>query len=99
MITHVAIRATDGKLYILPSPNRHHNILWTYGPQLTGPERVAFRDGEQGFMIDGEEFVSRKPAKLYALKTGQYLSLPQYEARHGVPRAYTGSDLFSEDLW
>lgn len=99
MITHVAIRATDGKLYILSPPNRHHNILWTYGPQLTGPDRVAFRGGEQGFMIDGEEFVRRKPAKLHALATGQFMGPEEYESRHGAPRNYNGPDLFSEDLW
>jgi hypothetical protein len=99
MITHVAVLATDGTLYSLPAPNRHHNVLHTFGPRLEGPAKVALRGGEQGFLVDGVTFLGRKEAKLYALETGQYMGQLQYADKHGVMRAYSGPDLFSEDLW
>jgi hypothetical protein len=87
MITHVAIRF-QGKVWSLPAPNRHHDVIllaW----QQTGVKYVDARDDDQGFLIDGETFVRRKPALRIARKAGQLKP-----GREG-----TNGKLYSEDVW
>lgn len=87
MITHVAIRFQD-KIYSLPPPNRHHNVIWLIARE-TGVKTVNARDDDQGFLIDGETFVRRRPALLIAKENDQLLP----------GRSGTYGRLYSEDVW
>jgi hypothetical protein len=64
MITHVAI-LFRGEVYSLPAPNRHHNVI-RHIVETTG---VKYVGGSQGFLIDGETYVGRKPALRHARLT------------------------------
>jgi hypothetical protein len=88
MITHVAIRF-NGKIYSLPAPNRHHDVIRMIVEQ-TGVESVDAREDDQGFLIDGELYCRRKPALRIALGNGQ-CKPDGLGARLGL--------LFSEDVW
>lgn len=83
-ITHVAIRQ-GGKIFSLPSPNRHHNVIFKIAEE-TGLDRV---DGEQGFLDDAGNFLDRKAALAHALGSGQVKD----------PGAIRAGILFSEDMW
>ncbi len=84
MITHVAIRF-DGRIWSLPRPYRHHHIIrmicWL-------DHRVVRVDGEQGFLDDKGQFLTRAEAEVVAAATGQI--------RNGK---IIGGVLTSEDLW
>ncbi len=88
MITHVAIRF-QGKIWSLPAPNRHHNVV-RHIVEQTGVTSVDAREDDQGFLIDGTRYVRRKQALRHALDTGQCKS-NALGARLGK--------LFSEDVW
>lgn len=64
-IVAAAILGPDGKVWSLPQPNRHHNIIW----QMHG-EGVA-TDGDQGFITNDNEYVDRIEAGKIALDAGQ----------------------------
>lgn len=82
-ITHVALK--DGnKVYSLPAPNRHHNVISMMGG--THGQEV------QGFLDANGTFLNRKQAFLVAQQTGQLNRRPG-------PGHYQGPELFSEDLW
>lgn len=61
-ITHVAVRYKD-KVYSLPAPNRHHDVI-----RLIDEEDVQ---GIQGFLTDKGKFLNRTNALSVALKAGQ----------------------------
>lgn len=82
-ITGVAI-VTDGKLFQLPKPNRHHHCIELAARQLNKP----VSDGTQGFMISTGRYVLREEALTIAKAANQLLP------RHQHPRK-----LFSESLW
>lgn len=85
-ITHVAVRYA-GKVWSLPAPNRHHNVLRMIvaetGDGIRGPD-------EQGFLDESGRFLRRAQAYLVACRTGQI---------NRRPGGYQGTDLYSEDLW
>jgi hypothetical protein len=85
VITHVAIRFA-GKVWSLPSPNRHHHVIRLIARE-TGTPTV---DGEQGFLDDTGQFLRRKPALTHAVECGQV-------AKDRLSAPYAG--LFSEDVW
>lgn len=87
MITHVAIRF-QGKVYSLPPPNRHHDVIKLI-IQKTGVKYVDARDDDQGFLIDGETFCRRKPALRIARECEQLK--PGRDGMYGK--------LYSEDVW
>jgi hypothetical protein len=102
MITHVAILDINKKIWSLPRPNRHHNVIHMINEQ-SGRDiaRGLLKDHVQGFMNDSGQFLTRKEAFYEALRCDQLL--PPYNPinpseRHGEinknPR-----ELFSEDLW
>lgn len=88
MITHVAIRF-QGKVWSLPAPNRHHDVIRLIVAE-TGVKTVDAREDDQGFLINGEQYARRKPALRIALQAGQ-CKADCLGARLGK--------LFSEDVW
>lgn len=82
-ITHVAIKVGN-KVYSLPSPNRHHDVI-----RMIGNEADR---GIQGFLDENNVFLTRKQAFCVAQETGQLNRRPG-------PGHYQGPELFSEDLW
>ena len=76
----------EGKLYTLPRPNRHHNIIHLIynetGKQVPG-------DATQGFVTSSGRFATRYQAHRIAHKAKQPCKRP---ISHG-------SELYSEDLW
>lgn len=57
----------DEKIYTLPRPNRHHNII--HDMILKGHKRPI--TGEQGFVLSDGSFVDRRVAKIVALEAKQ----------------------------
>lgn len=89
MIIAAAIRQGD-KIYSLPAPARHHDIL-----RWMNNEGVKYNPEDdldcQGFVASwyGElRYVRRIPAKSIARENNQLL-----------PRTSTCRELFSEDVW
>lgn len=87
-ITHVAIRF-QGKVWSLPAPNRHHDVI-RHIIQETGVATVDARDDDQGFLDSEGTYLRRAPALLNAELNDQLL-----------PRALGPKlgKLYSEDVW
>lgn len=88
MITHVAIRF-QGKVYSLPPPNRHHDVIRLIVNE-TGVKYVDARDDDQGFLDEVGNFCRRKPALRIATECGQL--------KPGALGPKLG-ELYSEDVW
>lgn len=88
MITHVAIRF-QGKIYSLPAPNRHHDVIRLIAAE-TGVKSVDAREDDQGFLIDGKTWCRRKAALRVATECGQ-LKPDALGPKLGK--------LYSEDVW
>jgi hypothetical protein len=86
-ITHVAIRFR-GKVYSLPSPNRHHHVIRAIIEEL-GPCKVDAMDEDQGFLDEEGNYLNRKQALVSALENNQVKN--PNDIRCGM--------LFSEDVW
>lgn len=88
IITGVAIKY-DGKVYSLPRPNRHHNVIRhireVTGHGISGPD-------VQGFITQRGVFLNRRQGMELAAANGQL------NRREGE-NFYQGPDLYSEDLW
>ncbi len=87
MITHVAVRF-QGVVYSLPSPNRHHNVIWHICETL-GITNAQAPDDDQGFLDENGQFYRRRAALMHALKHKQVKD--PSKVRHGK--------LYSEDVW
>lgn len=86
-IVAAAIRIDDGRIFTVPRPGRHHDVIKEIRASgYTGP----VGSWRQGFINEHGVFLSRKEALAVVLTSGE-LSLEDCHA----PR--TG--LFSEDLW
>lgn len=85
MITHVAIRYR-GKIYSLPSPNRHHHVIWKIVEE-TGEDHIG--SNEQGFLDELGYFLDREMALRHALANNQVKDESKIRC----------AQLFSEDLW
>lgn len=83
MIRGVAIKTKNGKVISLDQPCRHHHLIELVDPVEDG----HFDDGEQGFITDKDEFLTRQEAVAYAKRW------------HNVTPKYQPDTLFSEDLW
>jgi len=79
-----AIMAEDGEVHSVDRPGRHHDVITKM--ILDGYSRPI--RGEQGFLLNTDQFVRRVPAKNIAREAGQLL-----------PRAKTLRELYSEDVW
>lgn len=82
-IARAAVRHPSGKVYSLPPPARHHDVLAT----------IDHRNGrltcQQGFETSKGRFVSRTEAMLIARLEGQLVpDMPEW-----------GDELYSENLW
>jgi len=88
VITHAAIRFR-GKVYSLPAPNRHHDVIRLIAKE-TGVKYVDAKGDDQGFLADGVSFCSRKPALRIARECGQL--------KPGGMGEKLG-ELYSEDVW
>ncbi len=84
MIKAAAIIGEDEKIWTLPPPARHHDII---AAMVEAGHSKPIK-GEQGFMTSEGEFVRRKAACRIARKTNQILKKSGPE-----------DTLFSEDLW
>lgn len=84
MISLAAI-IQDGKVYTVPRPGRHHDIIWLLA-------KLGFKTpiiGEQGFTDFNGNFVDRYKARIIAEENNQLIERAQ---KHSMM-------LFSEDLW
>lgn len=83
MITHVAIKDSNGKIWALEKPNRHHDIIrWIYDVNSKEYAKNLLSSHEQGFTNYVGEFFNRTDAY-----------------RHAVDCQQINKELFSEDLW
>lgn len=85
-ITHVAI-VYGGRLYSLPAPNRHHDVIRAIYEKTGQPVMRNW----QGFLTSEGKFVGRKEAVKIARRAGQ-LNVVR-------PKTSPRSILFSEDVW
>lgn len=85
IVVAAAVRLPDGRVFSLPSPARHHDVIHMLHREHGIEQRG---DHEQGFLLSDGRFCRRAPAKLVAERAGQLL-----------PRAMHLKDLYSEDVW
>lgn len=76
-----------GKLYQLPKPNRHHNLLDIMFAEQKGETQV-YAD-EEGFTTSTGRYVNREEALIIAEKANQIIS----------ERHVRGDELYSESVW
>lgn len=86
-IAMAAIRCPYGRIFSLPRPARHGNIVWWMG------DEYGYEDGEygpeyQGFVTSAGRYVDRVEALKIAQAAGQIIE------KHG-----NRNKLFSEDCW
>jgi hypothetical protein len=87
-ITHVAIRF-QGKIYSLPKPNRHHDVI-RHIVHKTGVSHVDAYGQDQGFLDSNGRYLTRRQALNVAT------------VAHQLKPNNTGSklgELYSEDIW
>lgn len=71
-VVAAAIRDTKtGKIYSLPAPNRHRDVIRSIGSQEDPDAFYSFSTSEEGFLLDSGEFVDRHTAWKYAIRSGQ----------------------------
>lgn len=84
-IVAVAIRDTDGTIYTLPQPARHHHVIRMMVEEHNRPTPII---GEQGFLDESGRFLNRKQALYTANKNNQVIE------KHPPVNL-----LLSEDVW
>lgn len=85
-IVSVAVIGSDGKVYSLPPPNRHHNVIHMLHSLGLRPHK------DEGFLDSHGTFRSRVQSMVIATEAGQV-------NRRKGDKYYQGPKLFSEDLW
>jgi hypothetical protein len=98
VITHVAIKDVNSRVWSLPSPNRHGDVFRLI--QAEGDPSLLLEQ-VQGFLNDSGEFLTRLEAWHEAYRCGQVLGAynpVNPSQRSGEPRTEVGP-LFSEDIW
>lgn len=76
-----------GKLYQLPKPNRHHNLLDLMYAENNGAFQVAA--DEEGFITSTGRYVNREEGYLIAQQANQIIA----------ERHRPGDELYSESVW
>ncbi len=89
-ITHVAIRY-KGKIYSLPAPNRHHNVLSLIREETGEPFIDVDSEDDEGFLDEDGNYLRRKPALASAIVNDQLKNKDKLCGGH--------IGLFSEDVW
>lgn len=84
-ITHVALRVVSGRVFRLPAPARHGDVI-SYMATMVSRGDIAH--ATQGFVTAGGEFLNRRQAMVVASINGQLK-----KGQEGKP------ELYSEDLW
>lgn len=84
-ITHVAI-IFCGKVWSLPAPNRHHNVIRMIATKLNITHIDAHHEG---FLDSQGNYLTRKHALKVAKDVGQLLNDVDV----------IGDELYSENLW
>jgi hypothetical protein len=85
MITHVAIRQKDGRIFSLPKPYRHHHVLKMM--RNLEEDCTELMGENQGFLNDKGKYLTRMVGAVYAIE------------REQIEELATPPFLFSEDLW
>lgn len=75
----------NGKIYTMPPPKRHHNIIQAMS-RTEGLERVT--QAQQGFRLCDNSFATREEARKVADAAGQTSERDMHHEK-----------LYSEDLW
>lgn len=83
-VVAAAIRV-DGKVYSLPAPARHHDVIKHV---MESGVTSLFPQESQGFLLSNGQFATRDTARRIAVENGQVDG-----------RKIVGSKLTSEDLW
>lgn len=86
-IEAAAIVDINGKMWTLPPPKRHHDIIRLM--RESGYDGPVSGEDQQGFLLNNGKFCRRKPALGVADKAGQ---LKDGKCIHPTL-------LFSEDMW
>jgi hypothetical protein len=90
-ITHVAVRFQD-KIYSLPEPNRHHDVLrLIYETLSPGTKMIGVNGDNQGFLDESGRYLTRGQALVSAQLNDQILP--------GDRGKIIGDRLYSENLW
>lgn len=63
-VVAAAIRKEDGRVFSVPAPGRHHDVI-----RLMGEEFEQY--DEQGFLLSDGNWVRRKVALIIAVRSGQ----------------------------
>jgi hypothetical protein len=85
-IESAAIQDVDGKVWTLPPPNRHRDVIEYM--RESGYDGPVFGTEQQGFLLNDGSFCKRYDAMKVARQANQFLD--------GKP---SGSVLNTEDLW
>jgi hypothetical protein len=87
-ITAAACIDNHGKVWSLPKPYRHHDVLAYMHTNGIRETTSAFK---QGFKCSDGNFIDRRGALYIAKNAGQM--------KPRKPGEYDGDELFSEDVW
>jgi hypothetical protein len=83
-IVAAAVKDVSGKIWTLPPPARHHDIVH----EMCKARAKGYLDlDNQGFILENGQWVSRKAAAYLVMHNGQCNSL------------HNPGCLYSEDLW
>ena len=85
-IVATAIRGVDGKVWSVPQPGRHHQVIALM--RESGYEGPVSGEDQQGWLLSNGNFCRRRAGLSVARRAGQL--------KNGV---IAGSILTSEDLW
>lgn len=107
MITHVAIRDANGRVFALPKPNRHHNLFAHFNELRTvhhGGILLTQSGQTQGFIINGtgcsDWFISDDPEKAGLGRFADRTVAAEHAIATGLIKKLSWPPLlYSEDLW
>ena len=97
MITQAAVKDTNGKIWALPKPNRHGNII-----NLLLAKDLSLEGTIMGFTDETGKFYNREEAWVHVIESKQpiYIYNPINPKDRWIdPNPDKTGSLFSEDLW
>jgi len=77
----------NGRVWALPRPKRHHDIMRFAVDNTQGAQICAVAGDDQGFLTTKGRYVTRQEAGQIAIASGEAKTLK------------FGDQLYSEDLW